>query len=517
MTATGRRYAYFTTAPEMRWLWKDLSQEIAKQLDMTPLLLVRSPEDKKFYEQQFGRPFEGEIAIDPDIYGLVLDDELSETEKAENRRRAAEFERKYGSTLLRDFLLAERQYARSYLFGAKLMLRTKISGIVNNDHAIKACLTSIDHYEKIFEKFPPGLVVAISGGNCIMGKPLAIYCKAMDIPFRNMTHSRFGNRYMWAEDEFGNTPAILDAINKFPTPSEDDVTAVTEQIVPTGDVEFYGKMLRRDIQWHRIIYRSAWYFAAYWYRKMRGYTKARTGYLLRDEIWNLVLTRWQWKYLSRAGRPRLSELPDRKLVYFPLQSEPEGSLTALAPYFSNQLATIRELSLSLPSDALLVVKEHPVQMIPRGRDFYESIAALPNVALINVQEPSYDVIKKSDLVVAVTSSAAHEAVVLGRKVAYLSPDGVLHAVPHVHLLRTFQDFKEISRILETDSDEERDRHRTEGARYFLALRELCFDLAGMNQFDRDKVPTEEEISYVARSLIETLGPTDIPQARRAVG
>ena len=499
----------------MRWLWKELGHEINRRLGMTPLLLVRSPEDRKFYEQQFNRPFEGVFATDPDIYGLVLDDELNEAEKAANRDRAAAFEREHGISLLRDFLLAERQYARAYMTGAKLLPRTKISHLVNSDHAINACLTSIDHYKEVFEKYPPGLIVSVSGGSCIMGKPLSLYCKANGIPFRNMTHSRFGNRYIWAEDEYGNAPSVQESIQKFPTPNEDELSNVMEQVTPTGDVEFYTKMLRRDIQWTRIAYQAAWQFAAYVYRTMRGYSKARYTYRVGDVIWQMVLARWQWKYLAHTRRPRLSELPDRKLVYFPLQSEPEVSLTGLAPFFSNQLGTIRELSMSLPADALLVVKEHPVQLCARGQDFYESIAAMPNVALVNVQESSYRIIEKSDLVVAVTSSAAHEAAVLGRKVAYLCPHGVLHAVPHVYQMRTFEDFVKIPRILAEDSEGDHQNRLIEGARYFLALRELSLDLADMNQFDRDKVPTEDEIACIAQSLVDSLDPIDETNLRQA--
>lgn len=515
VTPIERRYAYYITAPQFRWLWKELGHEVARRTGLTPLLLVRTPEDRKFYEQQFGRPLMGETATDPDIYGFVLDDMSDESEKAENRNRAAAFERTHGITLLRDFLLAERQYARAYLTGAKWLSRTKISHVVNSDNAIKACLTAIDHYGMLFKKYPPGLVVSVSGGSCIMGKPLSLHCKANGVPFRNMTHSRFGSRYIWAEDEYGNASAISEAIRRYPAPVEADLSMVSEQITPTSTAEYYSKQVRNDIRWSRIAFRAGREIAAYVYRTLRGYTKSRYTYLTGDVIRQMVLARRQWKYLAHDRRPRLSELPERKLVFFPLQSEPEVSLTGLAPHFSNQLATIRELSLSLPADALLVVKEHPVQLCARGRDFYETIAALPNTVLVNIQESSYRIIEKSDLVVAVTSSAAHEAAVLGRKVIYLCPHGVLHAVPHVYKMNSFEDFEAIPDILGSNDAVEHHARRVEGARYFLALREASLDLDGMGQFDHNKVPTDEEIGYIAQSLIDSLERTDEPSLRQA--
>lgn len=499
-----RRYAYFVTSPEMRWIWKALGHELLDRHGLTPLLLVRTPEDRSYYERQFGEPVRGEIVVEPDIYGSVLEEPVTDAEFEEARDKASRFERQNGITLLKDMILADRQLSRPYLLGVKEMAQSRVSRKATHERAIRACVKSIEFFDDLLEAYPPALVVSVSGGAGLKGKPVSLYCKAHGIPFRNLTHSRFGHRYYWADDEFGNDAALLRQVERFPGPGAEAVGVAAETMTPTGDAQHYMKRVRDQLRMDRTLYKAARYFAAHLYHRLRGYSKAKTSYFVADVIREIFQVRSQWKYLATPDRPRLSELPKRKLVFFPLQVEPEASLSSLAPPHSDQLMLIRNISMNLPSDALLIVKEHPVQLRARGRAFYDSVSALPNTVLINIQEQSHDIIRASDLVVTVTGSAGHEAAVLGKKVVYLCPHGVIHALPHVWRFEAPDDFCQIPSLLAMDSDEQREKRRVDGARYFYALRENCLDLEKMDQFDRNKVPTPEEMAYIADSLVATL-------------
>ena len=94
---------------------------------------------------------------------------------------------------------------------------------------------------------------------------------------------------------------------------------------------------------------------------------------------------------------------------------------------------------------------------------------------------------------------------MGKKVAYFSPHGVIHAVPHVHHIASYNDLHRLAELLMDDVDSAEQRQR-DGARYFLALRNISVDLP-KDQFNLNKVPTKDEISVIADSLITTLNTT----------
>ncbi|MFL2688287.1 MAG: hypothetical protein ACJ0HN_06855, partial [Alphaproteobacteria bacterium] len=458
-----KKYAYYVTSPELRWLWKELGTEIQRQRELIPLLIVRTKEDGKFYATQFGQDFEGQIVVDPDIYGLVVDGGDPNRDMPEVWKKLSTFEIEHNMRVFRDQVLAERSFARGYLSGAPKLARSRTSDRATEDLILQACLMAIEHYEDLFRRFPPGLAVVVSGGSCVMGKPLSVLCRKHAVPFRNLTHSRFSHGYFWAEDEYGNAPAVSNAIAKFPKPSCTDIEKAHQEISPTGDFTHYVETLGANLRLRKLLYASAYNLAAYVYGRLKGYSRTRITYYPSEVAKQLFRTRTQWRYLSQRKRPFLEGLPARPFVFFPLQTEPEISLGGLAPYFSNQLTTITEISLSLPAGVLLVVKEHPVQSGVRGHAFYKSIEALPNTILINIQQHSYPLIEKAALVVSVTSSAAHEAVAMGKKVAYFSPHGVIHAVPHVHHIASYNDLHRLAGLLTDDADSAEQRRR-DGAR-----------------------------------------------------
>ncbi|MBO44513.1 MAG: hypothetical protein CMM28_12385 [Rhodospirillaceae bacterium] len=497
-----KKYAYYVTSPELRWLWKELGAEIQRQRELIPLLIVRTKEDGKFYTSQFGREFKGEIVVDPDIYGFVVDGGDPKRNMSEVWEKLSIFENDHGMRVFRDQVLAERSFARAYLSGAPKLARSRTSDRATEDLILQACLMAIEHYEDLFCRFPPGLAVVVTGGSCVLGKPLTVLCRKHKVPFRNLTHSRFSHGYFWAEDEYGNAPVVSNAIAEFPNPSDAEIECAHQEISPTGDFTHYVKTLSARMRLSKLLWSSAYNFAAYVYGRLKGYSRTRVTYYPSEVAKQLFRTRAQWRYLSQRKRPFLKDLPNRPFVFFPLQTEPEISLGGLAPYFSNQLTTIMEISLSLPAGVLLVIKEHPVQSGVRGRSFYKSIEALPNTILINIQQDSYPLIDNAALVVSVTSSAAHEAAGMGKKVAYFSPHGVIHAVPHVHHIASYNDLHRLAGLLTDDPDSAKQRQR-DGARYFLALRKISLDFP-KDQFNLNKVPSEDEICNIANSLLNTL-------------
>ena len=105
-----------------------------------------------------------------------------------------------------------------------------------------------------------------------------------------------------------------------------------------------------------------------------------------------------------------------KYVYYPLHFEPEIALILYAPFYTNQLAIIRNLAQSLPYDTCLYVKDHVVGRGRRMLSFYKDIAGIPNVKLLNPELDSRELIKGSEGVVTVTGTVGMEAILLKKPV-----------------------------------------------------------------------------------------------------
>jgi len=108
----------------------------------------------------------------------------------------------------------------------------------------------------------------------------------------------------------------------------------------------------------------------------------------------------------------INQLP-KKFIYYPLQLTPESSINTPAPFFFDQLRAIDLLLYNMPSDHLLVVKEHPVSFGLRPFSFYDSLKKRPGVVFADAFIPSIQITKKAALTVSVTGTACLEAFLLG--------------------------------------------------------------------------------------------------------
>ena len=138
------------------------------------------------------------------------------------------------------------------------------------------------------------------------------------------------------------------------------------------------------------------------------YGRSKTK-LLVSELKQSQETKKRKKFLDNNS---LTDIINKKFIYFPLNQEPERSLLIDAPYFTNQIETVRHIAKSIPIDYVLYVKEHPTQGKARGWrpiSDYQKILDLPNVSLIHPDVSSIELIKNSSLVITSGGSASFEA------------------------------------------------------------------------------------------------------------
>jgi len=116
----------------------------------------------------------------------------------------------------------------------------------------------------------------------------------------------------------------------------------------------------------------------------------------------------------------VAALPER-FVFYPLQYSPESSINTPAPYYLDQVRAIDALRFAMPSDYVLVVKEHPACVEMRAVKFMRRLRNIPGVMVIKASVPSVEVIKRAALTASVTGTAVFEAFLLGRPAIALGP------------------------------------------------------------------------------------------------
>lgn len=119
-------------------------------------------------------------------------------------------------------------------------------------------------------------------------------------------------------------------------------------------------------------------------------------------------------------------------IYFPLHQEPERNLLIDSPYYTNQIEVIKNISISLPVDYTLLVKEHPVQRVLGWREtsYYKQIMDMPNVIMVHPSVKPDILLKQCSLVITVTGTAGMEALFY-KKSVILFTENFYSSIPSV--------------------------------------------------------------------------------------
>jgi len=173
---------------------------------------------------------------------------------------------------------------------------------------------------------------------------------------------------------------------------------------------------------------------------------------------NLKMLKWKVKMFFEVKKRKnfldkkaLKVIPNENFIYFPLQAQPEATTLAHAPYFSDQLALIKNISKSLPIDYFLYVKEHPIQSTKFWRpiEYYKEIIDMPNVKLFHPFLDSKELISKCSLVAVITGTPGFEALFYKKPVLLFS-NTFYDCVSMVHKFINFSELpSQIKNILES--------------------------------------------------------------------
>tara|TARA_R110001606_G_scaffold389553_1_gene555764 strand:- start:18648 stop:20141 length:1494 start_codon:yes stop_codon:yes gene_type:complete len=100
---------------------------------------------------------------------------------------------------------------------------------------------------------------------------------------------------------------------------------------------------------------------------------------------------------------------------YPLQYEPEASLLYFAPHIVNQLSFVESILRALPEGKVLWIKEHPNQFGALGNKQWLALKKrYHNVRFVHGRQNGRELIKRSALVVSISSTMGLDALLLGR-------------------------------------------------------------------------------------------------------
>ena len=167
--------------------------------------------------------------------------------------------------------------------------------------------------------------------------------------------------------------------------------------------------------------------------------------VLVNTVYDILKTKYRKFFINKNLIRTIDN--EKPIIYFPLQIEPERSLLITAPKYTNQIQVIRNIANVLPKGYELYVKEHPNAVVRSWHSvsFYKEIMSLSNTKLIHPSVKSKDLIKKSSLIITISSTTGIEATFY-KKPSIIFSDLDFSIISSVHKIKSIN---ELSSAIET--------------------------------------------------------------------
>ena len=118
--------------------------------------------------------------------------------------------------------------------------------------------------------------------------------------------------------------------------------------------------------------------------------------------------------------------PAARFALFALHMQPESSIDAWAPFFSDQFHLIQQIVRAMPPNMQLLVKMHMSDADNYSRTQLRQLLQLPNVELVHPASSSRDFINQADLIFGIQGTICLESALLGKPVLMFGDSPYLH-------------------------------------------------------------------------------------------
>jgi hypothetical protein len=274
-------------------------------------------------------------------------------------------------------------------------------------------------WETIIDKYKPDYIVTetIAG---LWNYVLYFICRHNNIVYLSIQTTKNTGRYYFSRDQFGSwnelekryDELLSKGLNKDETLIASDFIQNFQKkpLVPPF-MKFMAAFPNfiKFINFPRFFINLRKDIIQNWIHKNHDY---KLGYRLSE--YGLTI-----KYASRILYSKLMNLfekpdLDGNYILYPLHFQPEATTDIWAPYYSDQLFTIKSIARSLPFGFYLYVKEHSAKLGSKPIRFYRDIHKIPNIRFIDPFSSIYDLINNSKAVIVITSTTGLESILLNK-------------------------------------------------------------------------------------------------------
>ena len=357
---------------------------------------------------------------------------------------------------------------------SKIKKKPDITYLESIEKKYQINLWVIAHNERVFNqyneyyKFSTDEILSILEQECRLFedildevKPDFLILKAIDLHNNHLFHqicrAKNVKVLMIVQSRFGYRCTISQDLDKFDFP--EDLNNITASGRTLAELQNYlkGFDMFKQLNYYKdnfIISNWKRIKAAYEFLLISGNTNPKTHYtyygrtrlrVLFKEIIAFLKTKYRESFINRNFIREIDNTTP--FIYSPLHQEPEKSLLIAAPFYTNQLETIRHIAKSLPIGYKLYIKENPQQKIRDWRSvaYYKQIMNIPNVQLVHPYVKPEDIMSKCSLVVSVGGTAGLEAAFY-QKPSIIFADLNYAILPSVYKLKAIEDLPQAMRL-----------------------------------------------------------------------
>jgi hypothetical protein len=303
---------------------------------------------------------------------------------------------------------------------------------------LQSGLVALDH---LFDRLKPDVVI---GFICVtfLDYLAFLFARERGIQFLNLRFARIEDRMLYASSIAEPSPELAlryAQVLKTGSPRLDEARRYLQKVRTSsqlyeGVFKTSHQPVRKPRGWRRPIRHAVAQITEYW--RYRRSIAVRDNHV-PDPMVQLFhgalinpLRAWRQSHTLLTTYVPPEEFGHTRVAFFPLHTEPEISLLVYGRPFLNQIESARTFAEALPADMLLVVKEHPWMVGKRRTSYYRKLLEIPKVRLAHPGIRGADLIRRAELLMTVSGSAALEALV------YRKPVVVLGQVPYTVLPRT---------------------------------------------------------------------------------
>ncbi len=296
------------------------------------------------------------------------------------------------------------------------------------------CLWLELNYKKIigiFEEFRPDIILDMDNAE-LQRTVLAEVAYKYKVPCMTIEYSKFGYyKYPSFQNAYGIDPYIRRLYEKNLKKSDEELSealAYIEKYRAENAImnqEFAGsvtnKYERDSLIWIARVMRGKWNY--FWDQDITAGNlsrKKKSRMLYAPSLPYLrhyLETELNKRMLYGKNKYFENPVEGEPYVYMPLHLIPESSVFVKASYYVDEANLIEQVSKSLPIGWKLYVKEHQAMLGERALSFYEKVAQLHNVRVVQVnyyKDPKPWILGAKGIV-TITGTAAYEAALLGKR------------------------------------------------------------------------------------------------------